>query len=49
MPKKILMVDDSATSLLMNRIVITKRTHHQVVTADNGPDGLKLTDPRDRT
>jgi CheY-like chemotaxis protein len=44
MPKKILMVDDSATSLLMNRIVITKKTPHQVLTADNGPDGLKLAD-----
>jgi CheY-like chemotaxis protein len=44
MPKKILLVDDSATSLLMNRIVITKKTSHEVVTADNGPDGLKLAD-----
>ena len=42
MPKKILMVDDSATSLLMNRIVITKKTPHEVLTADNGPEGLKL-------
>jgi CheY-like chemotaxis protein len=42
MPKKILMVDDSATSLLMNRIVITNKTPHSVVTADNGPDGVRL-------
>ena len=28
----------------MNRIVITKKTPHQVLTADNGPDGLKLAD-----
>jgi CheY-like chemotaxis protein len=42
MPKKILMIDDSATSLLMNRVVITKKTGHEVITADNGPDGLKL-------
>jgi CheY-like chemotaxis protein len=44
MSKKILMVDDSATSLLMNRIVIAKKTPHQVVTADNGPEGLRLAD-----
>jgi CheY-like chemotaxis protein len=43
-PKKILLVDDSATSLLMNRIVITKKTPHAVVTADNGPEGLRLAD-----
>jgi CheY-like chemotaxis protein len=42
MPKKILMIDDSATSLLMNRIVITKKTSHEVHTAENGADGLKL-------
>jgi CheY-like chemotaxis protein len=42
MPKKILMVDDSATSLAMNRIVITKKTPHEVLLAENGPDGLKL-------
>jgi len=42
MPKKILLVDDSATSLAMNRIVITKKTPHEVLTAENGPDGLKL-------
>ena len=42
MPKKILLVDDSATSLAMNRIVITKKTPHEVLTAENGPEGLKL-------
>jgi CheY-like chemotaxis protein len=42
MTKKILMVDDSATCLLMNRIVITKQTSHEVLTADNGPEGLRL-------
>jgi CheY-like chemotaxis protein len=44
MPKKILMIDDSATSLLMNRIVITKKTGHEVLTAENGVEGLKLAD-----
>jgi len=42
MPKRILLVDDSATSLTMNRIVITKKTPHEVLTAENGPEGLKL-------
>jgi CheY-like chemotaxis protein len=42
MPKKILLVDDSATSLTMNRIVITKKTPHEVLTAENGPEGLRL-------
>ena len=42
MPKRILLVDDSATSLMMNKIVINKKTSHEVLTADNGPDGLKL-------
>jgi|SRR6516165_3110956 CheY-like chemotaxis protein len=42
MPKKILLVDDSATSLVMNRVIITKKTPHEVLTADNGPEGLKL-------
>jgi CheY-like chemotaxis protein len=42
MPKKILLVDDSATSLVMNRVIITRKTPHEVLTADNGPEGLKL-------
>lgn len=42
MPKKVLLVDDSATSLVMNRVVITRKTPHEVLTAENGPDGLRL-------
>lgn len=42
MAKKILIVDDSATSLVMNRIVITKKTPHEVLTADSGEEGLRL-------
>lgn len=42
MPKKVLLVDDSATSLVMNRVVITRKTPHEVLTAENGPEGLKL-------
>ena len=42
MPKKVLLVDDSATSLVMNRIVISRKTPHEVLTAENGPEGLRL-------
>jgi len=42
MPKKVLLVDDSATSLVMNRVVITRKTPHEVLTAESGPEGLKL-------
>jgi two-component system cell cycle response regulator len=42
MPKKVLLVDDSATSLLMNQIVITRKTPHEVLTAESGPEGLRL-------
>jgi CheY-like chemotaxis protein len=42
MPKKILVIDDSATSLMVNRIVITRRTPHEVLAADNGLEGLRL-------
>jgi CheY-like chemotaxis protein len=41
MPKKILLVDDSLTTRLMNRILITKRTDYVVVDAPNGVDALK--------
>jgi CheY-like chemotaxis protein len=42
MPKKVLLVDDSATSLVMNRVVITRKTPHEVLIAENGPEGLRL-------
>lgn len=42
MPKKVLLVDDSATSLVMNRIVISRKTPHEVLTAENGLEGLRL-------
>ena len=42
MAKKILVVDDSATSLVLNQIVITRRTPHEVLTASSGPEALKL-------
>jgi len=42
MPKKVLLVDDSATSLVMNRVVITRKTPHEVLIAESGPEGLRL-------
>jgi len=42
MAKKMLVVDDSATSLVLNQIVITRRTPHEVLTASSGPEALKL-------
>jgi two-component system cell cycle response regulator len=42
MPKKVLLVDDSATSLVMNRVVITRKTPHEVLTAESGLEGLRL-------
>jgi CheY-like chemotaxis protein len=44
MAKKILLVDDSATSRLTNRMVISSKTSHEVVTAASGEDALKLVD-----
>ena len=42
MAKRILVVDDSATSLVLNQIAITRRSPHQVLTASSGPEALKL-------
>jgi CheY-like chemotaxis protein len=42
MPKKILLVDDSITTRLTNRTIISKRTGHDVVCAANGPEALKM-------
>jgi CheY-like chemotaxis protein len=40
--KKILLVDDSATSRLMHRMLITQRTSYQVVCAVDGAEALRL-------
>lgn len=42
MTKKILLVDDSATSRLMHRILVAKNTHYSVVCAQDGAQALKL-------
>jgi CheY-like chemotaxis protein len=40
--KKILLVEDSDTTRLTHRIMITKRTGHAVVSVANGTDALRL-------
>lgn len=40
--KKILLVDDSATSRLMHRTLISQKTGHVVVCAKDGAEALKL-------
>src|SRR5262245_60007043 len=42
MPKKILLVDDSITTRMTNRTIISRRTRHDVVCAANGPEALKM-------
>ena len=41
-PKKILLVEDSDTTRLTNRIMIAKRTGYMVVPVANGMEALKL-------
>jgi CheY-like chemotaxis protein len=40
--KKILLVDDSATSRLLHRTLISQKTGHEVACAKDGPEALKL-------
>ncbi|HXM14820.1 MAG TPA: response regulator [Candidatus Eremiobacteraceae bacterium] len=40
--KKILLVEDSDTTRLTHRIMITKRTSHTVVSVANGNEALKM-------
>jgi CheY-like chemotaxis protein len=42
MAKKILVVDDSLTSRLIHRMLITKRTGYEVVSAQNGKEALYM-------
>jgi len=42
MPKKILLVDDSATTRMTNRIMIALKTPHEVVCAADGSEALRL-------
>jgi CheY-like chemotaxis protein len=41
-PKKILLVEDSATTRLTNRLLIARRTGYTVVPVANGKEALKL-------
>lgn len=41
-PKKILLVEDSDTTRLTNRIMISKRTGYTVIPVANGTEALKL-------
>jgi CheY-like chemotaxis protein len=40
--KKILLVDDSATTRLMNRILIAQSTGYEVISAKDGEEALRL-------
>jgi CheY-like chemotaxis protein len=42
MAKKILLVEDSDTTRLSNRIMITRRTNYEVIAVANGAEALKL-------
>jgi CheY-like chemotaxis protein len=42
LPKKVLLVDDSATSRVMHRIIVAKHTNYTVVCAQDGDQALKL-------
>ena len=39
--KKILLVDDSRTTLLMERMMLEKRTSYQCITASNGAEAIE--------
>jgi len=40
MSKKILVVDDSSTALMMECMILSKRTPYQIVTATNGQEAV---------
>jgi len=42
MTKKILVVDDSVTSRMINQILITKRVGYEVISASSGKEALQL-------
>jgi len=41
MSKKVLVVDDSKTALMMERAIVEKRTPYQCVTASDGQDAME--------
>ena len=40
MPKKVLLVDDSATMLMMEEMILKQRTNYECVTAKDGLDAI---------
>jgi len=41
MRKKILLVDDSSTALMMQSMILTKHTNHELTTASDGEEALR--------
>lgn len=41
MPKKVLLVDDSSTTLMMEQMILKKCTNYQVVTARDGLEAIE--------
>lgn len=41
MPKKVLLVDDSHTALLMEQMILNQRTKYDLVTAQNGLEAVE--------
>ena len=41
MPKKILIVDDSSTALMMESMILSKRTSYELVTAGDGHEAVQ--------
>jgi two-component system, cell cycle response regulator DivK len=42
MAKKILLVEDSDTTLLTHRVMIARRTDYEIIAVANGAEALKL-------
>src|SRR5690349_4150793 len=41
MPRKILLVDDSSTALMMATMILSKRTKHELITATDGEEAIQ--------
>lgn len=41
MPRKILLVDDSSTALMMETMILGKRTNHELITASDGEEAIQ--------
>lgn len=42
MPKKVLLVDDSATTRILHRSIVTNRTNYSVICAKNGEEAIEV-------